>query len=171
MVEFLTQQDSSFLFFQFFPHTGSLDRMWLSHHTQIDSLRLDLGHDRSMSSVQNSTFFGSSRGNMSCSWYHSPKGIIRSKRPVGAISTEMGDLCPFPISSVIGWVYLWPPDEVDSQSKPTILKRFLWTLDGMSSCSTNFSLSRKQQAPESSKTWMRVRLHSTSNWAGPSGQE
>jgi len=78
--------------------------------------------------------------------------MIRSKRPVGAISAEMGDLCPFPISSVIGRVYLCPPDELESPSNPTILMGFFRTLYGMSSRSTNLSLNRKQLAPESNKT-------------------
>jgi len=34
------------------------------------------------------------------------EGYKRSKRSVGTISAEMGDLCPFPISKVIGRVYL-----------------------------------------------------------------
>jgi len=78
--------------------------------------------------------------------------MIRSKRPVGAISSEMEDLCAFPISNVLGRVYLCPPDELESQSNPTILKSFFRTLYGMSSRSTSFSLNRKQLAPESSKT-------------------
>jgi len=77
---------------------------------------------------------------------------MRSKGPVGAISAEMGDLCPLPISSVMGLVYLWPPDELESPSNPTILMGFFRTLYGMSSLSTSFSLNRKQLAPESSKT-------------------
>jgi len=77
---------------------------------------------------------------------------MRSKRPVGAISAEMGDLCPFPISKVMERVYLCPPDELESPSNPTILMGFFRTLYGMSSCPTNFSLIRKQLAPESSKT-------------------
>ena len=96
---------------------------------------------------------------------------MRSKRPVGAISAEMEDLCPFPISSMIGRVYLLPPNELESPSSPTILMGFFQTLYGMSSRSTSFSLNRKQLAPEFSKTCMRVRLPSTSNWAGPSGHE
>jgi len=77
---------------------------------------------------------------------------MRSKHPVGAISAEIGDLCLFPISNVMGWVYLWPPDELESPSNPTILMGFFRTLYGMSSRSTSFSLNRKQLAPESSKT-------------------
>ena len=77
---------------------------------------------------------------------------MRSKRPVGAISAEMGDLCPFPILSVMGRVYLWPPDDLESLSNPTILMGFFGTLYRMSSRSTSFSLIRKQVAPESSKT-------------------
>jgi len=78
--------------------------------------------------------------------------MIRSKRPVGAISAEMGDLCPFPISRVIGWVHLYPPDELESPSNPIILMGFFRTSYGMLSCSTNLSLNRKQLAPESNKT-------------------
>jgi len=89
---------------------------------------------------------------MWCSWYQHPKGMLRSKCPVGAISAEMGDQCRFPISSVIGWVYLWQPDELDSPSNPTILIGFLQTLYGMLSCSANLSLSRTKLAPESTKT-------------------
>ena len=77
---------------------------------------------------------------------------MRSKRPVGAISAEMGDLCPYPISSVTGWVYLWPPDELESPSNPTIRMGFFRTLSGISSRPTNFLLIRKQLPPESSKT-------------------
>ena len=112
-----------------------------------------------------------SKCDMWCSWYHHPKRKIRSKRPVGAHSADMGDLCPFPISKVIGPVYLWPPEELESPSNPTIFIDFFQTLYGMSSRPTSFSLNRKQLAPESSKTWICVRLPSTSNWAGPSGHE
>jgi len=108
---------------------------------------------------------------MWCSWYHHPKGIIRSKIPVGAISAEMGDLCQVPISKVKGEGNLLPPDELKSPSNPTILIGFFQTLYGISSCSTSFSPNRKQLAPESSKTLMRVGLPSTSNWAGLSGHE
>jgi len=77
---------------------------------------------------------------------------MRSKRPVGTISAEMGDLCPFLISSVMGRVYLWPPDELEGRSNLTILMGFFRTLYGMSSRSTSVSLNRKQLAPEYNKT-------------------
>ena len=50
--------------------------------------------------------------------------MMRSKRPVSAISAEMGDLCPVPISSITGRVYLWPPDELESPSNPSIRMGF-----------------------------------------------
>jgi len=99
-------------------------------------------------------FFGSFKCEMWCLWHHHPKGIIRSKRPVGAISAEMRNLSPFPISKVMGQVYLWPPDELESTLNPTILMCIIQTLYGISSRSTSFSLNRKQLAPESSKTWL-----------------
>jgi len=77
--------------------------------------------------------------------------MIRSKRPVGAISVEMGDLCPFPISNVMERVYLCPPDELESPSNPIILMGYFRTFYGMSNRSNSFSLTRKQLAPEFNK--------------------
>jgi len=56
MAEFLTQQDYSLLFFQFFPRTGPLDHMRPFHHTQTDPLRPHSQHDRYVLSVGNSIF-------------------------------------------------------------------------------------------------------------------
>jgi len=97
--------------------------------------------------------------------------MIRSKRPVGAISAKWGDLGLFVISTVMGRVYPLPPNMLDCPSNPTILMGIFRTWYGMSSCCTNDSLNWKQLAPESSKSWMRVRLPSTSNWVSPSGYE